>query len=290
MTTAFVLSGGANLGAMQVGMLRALAEEGVTPDVLVGTSAGALNASFVAGRGLTVDVADELGEIWRGLSTWSLFPPSPRRIVGALFGRRTALFGDHGLRSLIEDHLAFECIEDSPIPLTVVATDLLSGDEVDIDAGPALEAILASSAIPGLLPPVERAGRLLVDGGIADNTAISRPVSRGVDTIYVLPCGYPCALAEPPAGVASTLLHTMTLLIHKRLVRDIREYSDDAELIVVPPPCPLTVGALDFSRADELIVRGYESARAFLSVDGGRRASPADTVDVHPHGADCRTE
>ncbi|NLG45359.1 patatin-like phospholipase family protein [Gordonia sp. (in: high G+C Gram-positive bacteria)] len=283
MTVAFVLSGGANLGALQVGMLRALMEREVEPDFLVGTSVGALNAGYIAGRGLRPDVVDDLGEIWRGLHTWQLFPPSPRRIVSVLRGHQAALFGDQGLRLLTKRHLTLERIEDALIPLTVVATDLLTGNEVDIRSGPAADAIIASSAIPGLLPAVEWDGRLLIDGGIADNTAISNAVEAGADTIYVLPSGYPCALVEPPTSITGTLLHTMTLLIHKRLVRDIREYTGAAELIVLPPPCPLEVGPLDFSRADELIDRGYEASAAFLKTDGGRRRAPADHIDLHQH-------
>ena len=267
MTVAFVLSGGANLGALQVGMLRALMEREVEPDFLVGTSVGALNAGYIAGRGLRPDVVDDLGEIWRGLHTWQLFPPSPRRIVSVLRGHQAALFGDQGLRLLTKRHLTLERIEDALIPLTVVATDLLTGNEVDIRSGPA----------------AEWDGRLLIDGGIADNTAISNAVEAGADTIYVLPSGYPCALVEPPTSITGTLLHTMTLLIHKRLVRDIREYTGAAELIVLPPPCPLEVGPLDFSRADELIDRGYEASAAFLKTDGGRRRAPADHIDLHVH-------
>ncbi|AUH69690.1 MULTISPECIES: patatin-like phospholipase family protein [Gordonia] len=283
MTTGFVLSGGANLGAMQIGMLRALAEREVQPDFLVGTSVGALNAAYVAGRGFGPRVVDELGDIWRGLHTWQLFPPSPRHIVSGLLGHQPALFGDQGLRNLTDRYLDFEQMDDAAIRLTVVATDLLTGDEVNIDHGPVAEAVLASTAIPGLLPPVEWNGRLLIDGGVADNTAISQALSARADTVYVLPCGYPCALTEPPTGVAGTLIHTMTLLIHKRLIRDIREYTGDAELIVLPPPCPLDIGPMDFSRGDELIVRGYESAVDALRVDGGRRASPADHIDMHWH-------
>ena len=283
MSTAFVLSGGANLGALQVGMLRALVEHGIAPDTLVGTSAGALNAAYIANRGATADVVESLGEVWRSLSAWQLFRPSARQILGALIGRQSALFDSHGLRSLSSTHLDFDLIEQARTPLTVVATDLSTGEQVDIDHGPAAEAILASSAISGIFPAVKVDGRTLVDGGVADNTPISRAVASGAETIYVLPCGHPCAVGEPPRTVAGTILHTISLLIQKRLVRDIREYADQADFRVLPPPCPLDIGALDFSRADELIEGGYESAIRFLDVDGGRREAPADHVDFHLH-------
>lgn len=258
MTTAFVLSGGANLGA----------------------SVGAFNAGFLAGRGVDASAVEELADVWRPLSAWKLFPPNPFRIVGALTGHQPALVGDHGLRSLLDRHLSFTDVADTRIPLRVVATDLLSGNEVGISAGPATEAILASSAIPGLLPPVDWNGRKLVDGGIADNTPISDAVDAGVDRIYVLPCGYQCGDVEPPSTVAATLLHTMTLLIHKRLIRDVREYDAAAELIVLPPPCPVTVGALDFGQADLLMTQAYDAASMFLDTDGGLRTHPADHIEM----------
>ncbi|MCF8572086.1 patatin-like phospholipase family protein [Gordonia sp. HY002] len=280
MTTAFVLSGGANLGAFQVGMLRALVERGVTPDLLIGASVGAFNAGFLAGRGVDASTVEELADVWRPLSVWKLFPPNPFRIIGALTGHQPALVGDHGLRSLLDRHLRFTDIADSRIPLRVVATDLLSGNEVGISAGPATEAILASAAIPGLLPPVDWNGRKLVDGGIADNTPISDAIDADVDRIYVLPCGYQCGDVEPPSTVAATLLHTMTLLIHKRLIRDVREYDAAAELVVLPPPCPVTVGALDFGQADLLMTQAYDAASMFLDTDGGLRTHPADHIEM----------
>lgn len=283
MTTAFVLSGGANLGAMQVGMLAALAERDIAPDLLFGTSAGALNAAYLANRGTSPAVVESLGEVWRSLSAWQLFRPHAGQLFGALVGRQSALFSNRGMRTLIDEHLDFTLIERARTPLTVVATDLLTGEQVDLASGSAADAILASSAISGIFPAVELGGRLLVDGGVADNTPVSLAVESAADTIYVLPCGYPCALLKPPRTVADTILHTMSLLIQKRLVRDIREYADTADLRVLPPPCPLTIGALDFSRADELISRAYISANEFLDVDEGRRAKPADHIDMHTH-------
>ncbi len=276
MTTAFVLAGGANLGATQVGMLQALRERDITPDLLIGTSAGALNASFVSGHGFTGATLDDLADVWRSLKTWDLFPPSVRRVIGALRGQRPSMFDDSGMRELISEHLTFDLLENAPIDLTVIATDLITGDEVPLRSGPAVDSILASSALPGLLPPVPWEGRTLVDGGVSDNTALAPAVEQGADIVYVLPCGDPCTLTSPPDSVAEILLHTMALLIHRRLITDIREYSDDAELIVLPPPCPITVGALDFGRADELIIEAYSTAASFLDVDGGRRAAPAE--------------
>ncbi|GAC57860.1 hypothetical protein GOHSU_26_00170 [Gordonia hirsuta DSM 44140 = NBRC 16056] len=150
-------------------------------------------------------------------------------------------------------------------------------------SGPAAEAILASSAIPGMLPPIDWESRVLVDGGLADNTAISQAVHAGATKLYVLPCGYPCALTTAPGSVLGTVMQAMALLVHQRLLHDIELYTDRVELIVLPPPCPLAVGPLDFGHADELILRSRTAAEAFLAVDGGRRADPAAHIGMHTH-------
>ncbi len=283
MSTAFVLSGGASLAAVQVGMLRALATHGVVPDLLVGTSAGALNATYLAGHGTGSDAIDELESIWRSLRTWQLFRPDALHAVGAVVGRNPAVFGDSGLRRLIEGHLSFTDLADAPVPVQVVATDLLSGAEVILDSGPALEAILASCAFPGLLPPVSWEGRTLVDGGLADNTAISQAMRAGADEIYVLPCGYPCALSRPPRTALGTVAQAMALLVHQRLLHDIELYTGRVDLVVLPPPCPLTVNPLDFGHAEDLIRRAHEDSLEFLAIDGGRRPQPAAEIAMHTH-------
>lgn len=283
MTTAFVLSGGASLGAVQVGMLQALAERDIVPDLLVGTSSGALNSAYLAGHGFGIDQSEELAAIWRSLRTWQLFRPDPRRGMGALLGHTTSFFSNRGTTDLLARHLNFAQLQDAKIPLTVVATDLQSGAEVAISSGPAAPAILASIAIPGLLPPVEWHDRTLVDGGLADDAAISQAVSAGADRIYVLPCGYPCALDETPRSALAILAHAMAVMVHERLLRDIQFYADRVDLIVLPPPCPMSVNPLDFSRADHLITRSHEAAVKHLSIKGGRRKDPARLIGIHTH-------
>src|SRR5438034_2988886 len=128
--TAFVLSGGAGLGAMQVGMVRALYERGITPDLLVGTSAGALNAAFLASRPPTVATTQELAAVWRGLHRDDVFPIDLRTLVGGLTNHRDHLVADGGVRRLARRHLQIERLEDARVPLHLVAFDVLSGEEV----------------------------------------------------------------------------------------------------------------------------------------------------------------
>jgi NTE family protein len=280
--TAFVLSGGAGLGAIQAGMLAALYERRIAPELIVGTSAGALNGAFIASRPQAPATAEELGEIWRGLRRGEVFPLNPLTGLLGFLGSSDHLVPDSGLHRVIARHIERERLEDMPVPLHVVAVDVLTGEERRLSRGPAVEAVMASAAIPGVLPPVNWFGRDLVDGGVANNTPISHAVDLGATEIYVLPTGHACALEEPPRGALAVVLHALTLLTHRRLVDDIEKHRDRVKLIVLPPPCPLAIPPIDFGHADELISRGYENAREALE-----RPELAAAVDDHEVGGDA---
>src|ERR1700746_2480504 len=163
--TAFVLAGGAALGAMQAGMIYALYERGTAPNLLIAVSAGALNAAFLVSRPATVATAHELADLWRGLRRSDILPLRPATLVSGLAGRRDHLIPDRALRRLAARHLQFERLEQAAIPLHLVAFDLLAGTEVRLSDGPLADAVLAAAAIPGVLPPVRWRGRLLADRG-----------------------------------------------------------------------------------------------------------------------------
>jgi NTE family protein len=282
-TTAFVLSGGAGLGAIQVGMLRALYERGFEPDLIVGTSAGAVNAAFIASRPQVPQTAADLGEIWRHLHRGDVFPLSPLTGLLGFLGTRNHLVAPGALRKLVDGHLERERLEQMPIPLHVVTVDLLSGRELLLSDGPAADAVMASAAIPGVMPPVEWGDRLLIDGGVANNTPISHAVDLGADRIYVLPTGNTCALEDPPRGALGMALHAIALLTQQRLIADIERHRDDVDLIVLPPPCPLTVAPIDFSWAGELIDQAYRDACEFFDRGGDER--PPIRMRMHDHRA-----
>src|SRR3974390_2780396 len=142
MTTAFVLSGGGSLGAVQVGMLQALRERGVAPDILIGTSAGAMNVGFVAGHGLSEGSLEELAAIWRGLKRSTVFPIDPVRRVLAGRAGRMSLCSNAGPPRPIATNVPSRNLEDAAIPVHIVATDLLTGSEVLMGTGDALLAVL----------------------------------------------------------------------------------------------------------------------------------------------------
>ena len=285
MTTAFVLSGGGSLGAVQVGMLQALGERGVAPDLLVGTSAGALNAVFVAAHGMSADSLDLLAATWAALRRDDVFPLRAPQMLLALAGARDALCADTGLERLVRRHVGFACLESAPIPVHLVATDLLSGEEVLLSEGDAVSAVLASSAIPAVLPPVRRDGRTLVDGGLADNAAISQAVALGADRVYVLPTGYACALDVPPTRPLAVAVQALSLLVQRRLVADVALYASEVDLVVLPPLCPLRIAATDFRHAAELCRRARAASARWLDSGGAYRPGPARILGMHGHRA-----
>src|SRR5215470_5834279 len=265
--TAFVLAGGAALGAMQAGMVHALYERGIVPDLLIGTSAGALNAAFLASRPATVATAQELAAVWRGLRRSDILPLRPATLLGGLAGRRDHLIPGRALRQLAARHLQFERLEQAAIPLHLVAFDLLAGTEVRLSDGPPIDAVLAAAAIPGVLPPVPWRGRLLADGGIADNTPVSHAVALGARRIYVLPTANPGdrGLPEPPRAALAAAVHAITLLTNARLHGDLTRYAQSAELIVLPAANPGQIPSTDFSHAGQLITQALAAARTALA-------------------------
>ena len=266
MTTAFVLAGGASLGAIEAGMLEALYERGITADVFVGASAGALNSGFAATNDQTVETAHRLQQAWRETSRRDVFPFSPLTVLRALLRRSDHFVSNKGVRRIVEQRLGHLArLEQARTKLGIVVTDLLEGEERLLVSGPAAPALLASSAIPAVYPPVEIDGRPYVDGGVADNTPLSQAVELGADTVYVLPTGVTVKLETPPAGVLAMAVHAFNLLLHARLRHEIDLYREKVKLVVLPPPWPLTVLPSDFSRADELIASGLKNAREALA-------------------------
>lgn len=279
--TAFVLSGGASLGAMQVGMLAALVDSGIEPDLIVGTSVGALNGAWIAGGCGAGDIA-ALARLWCSMSRSDIFPTGPMNVIKAATGRGNHMVSDRGIRRVLAQNLRFRRLEDAPIPLHVVAADVFTGLDVCISTGSAVDAVTASCSIPGLLPPVDIDGRLLMDGGSVNNTPISHAVAQGATTVWVLTTGSSCGLTQAPRSALGMALHGLTRTINQRVAVDVERYETTIDLHVVPPLCPVTVSPSDFGHADGLITRATEKTLGWLS-DGTPDARTTGALLAHSH-------
>jgi NTE family protein len=283
MTIAFVLSGGGSLGAVQVGMLQALSARGIQPDLLVGASAGAVNAAWVADHGMSAESLADLAEMWQGLRRRDIFPVRPTRVVQAVVGQQNSLCTSDHLGELVRAHADINDLRDATTPVHLVATNLLSGVEVLISSGDVVEAVRASSAIPGVFPPVLVDGRWLVDGAMAARTGVVQALELGADTVYVLPAGVPCALPRPPRSAVGVALHALALLVEQRLVAEVEDQGRAHTVRLLPPLCPLAVSAADFSQAAQLIQRGREASTRWLATGGTERAHPERFLKLHHH-------
>ncbi len=281
--TAFVLGGGGNRGAGQIGMLRALAERGIEADLVVGTSVGAINAAGYVGRPTMEGVAFA-ADIWRHLRTQDVFPRSRLHGSWRFVERRDSVFALDGLRAVVDGFLRFDRLEDAPLPLAVVACTIADGVEHWFTAGPALQIILASAALPAVFPPVEIGGSLFVDGGVVDNVPLSVALAAGARRIFVLLCGEvdrPLPVARRPL---EALLSAFDLALMGRLRRDLAAVPEEVEVIVFEQPGTQQIDWQDFSHTDVLIEQGYHVARDVLDRYSERLASgePSDKVRRWP--------
>jgi NTE family protein len=261
--TAFVLSGGGSLGAVQVGMLQALTEAGVQPDLLIGTSVGAVNAAWIAGcpdhQG-----ALRLGEIWRALRRQDIFPLSPWSSARGLLGRSNHVISNASLRVVLEKHMPYERLEQAAVPVHIITTELKTGRSVLMSSGPAVPALLASTAIPGIFPPVTIGRRDFIDGGVANHTPIAGAIELGATRIFVLPVGYPW-LRQEPTNALGMALFALARFVEQKLDAEVANYRHLADIQVLPTSEGPPVSPADFSHADELMTRGYRSARKYLA-------------------------
>lgn len=259
----FVLTGGASNGAVQPGMLRALQEAGIAPDLVAGTSVGALNGAVVA-EDPDLGAARLLG-IWRELETADVFTDGLVTRVRNLFTSRRYLYSGRGLRKLAAGHLRATNFQDLRLPFTAVATDVLAGTPVEVRSGSLIDAVSASAAIPGVLPNVKISGRLLMDGGVVANAPVDAALAMGAESLVVLDAGYACSLPEPPRHAAARILHATSVMIRRQVERQVQDAAEQVPVVALPALCPLRNSPLDFSQSGELIDEAYRTSREFLA-------------------------
>ncbi|MFD5586691.1 patatin-like phospholipase family protein [Streptomyces sp. NPDC127063] len=311
MTTAFVLSGGGSLGAAQVGMLRALTAYGIHADLVVGASVGSLNAAFYAARPDTQGV-DELARLWLQVGEHDVYPLEPSQMLPRLLasfpgrpvravlralgglnyifpvnpllvgraaaGRADHVFSNRRFEDFLHRVLPLERIEDATVPLKILATDACDGRGILLTYGPAVPALMASTAVPGFYPPVEIEGRHLIDGAVANGTTLDRAIALGADEVYVLARGFPCHLCAPPSTVLAMAIHAYNLLEEQRMAASITQARAHVRLHVLPPVRPVELLPIDFRQTAQLIEAATDSTQQWL--DHGPHDVPNLTSEV----------
>jgi NTE family protein len=261
--TAFVLAGGGSRGAVQVGMLDELIRRGIRADLVFGASVGAINGASYAGRP-TLENVGRMADIWRAVKGTDIFPRGPLDGPWAFLQKRPSVHANTGLRAIIEQGIDYENLEDATIPFEVVTTSLTDGQERWIGRGPAVEAILASSAIPSIFPPVTIDGDVLVDGGVVNNVPISRALSAGCDRLYVLLCG-PLHYRPPvPRRPAEAALTAFFVAVHARFVRELAALPPGVEVVVFSGGGEPSGQYRDFSATAALIEEGRAEVATVL--------------------------
>lgn len=269
--TALILCGGGSKGAMEVGLYRALVELEVPIDLVVGTSIGALNGAFIAaGRS-----PSELERVWRSLHPRQLFRLN-RELLWRL-KQADSLYNNSGIRAFLERELPAKRFEELKIPLYVTVTRLQTGETVCFESGELIEPLLASIALPGIFPPVERDGLQLMDGGISDNVPIALAEAKGARRAVFMLCVC-CGLQTGPVrGLESIVSQAVSIMLDLKYRTDVERFGGTLDLVALEPALGFDVPMLDFSHTGELIEGAYRAALSELPrlLEGRRDAGDA---------------
>ena len=256
---AFVLPGGGALAAYQVGVLDALTAAGLRPDRLIGVSAGAMNASLFAWSSDREGVR-RLDSIWSNVKRRDLLRMHPGRMALALAGKRASFLDNrHGI-AFLRRHLGARLIEHAPIPLTIIATDLATGRPFILESGDVVFAIVASSAFPGVFPPVELAGHTLIDGGVVADVPLDVAAELGMASVVVITVP-PLAPAPVPQHPVAVVLRSSTWGVEAHGRTIVARPPDGLRVVEIPTqPSSVTTFAVGSAAAT------IEDARKFTTI------------------------
>ncbi|HEY2287240.1 MAG TPA: patatin-like phospholipase family protein [Streptosporangiaceae bacterium] len=286
---AFVLGGGGVLGATQVGMLRALLEAGRTPSLVVGTSVGALNGAAIAADP-TEHGVEVLAGLWGALSDSGMFSGSLLSQAGRLARHRTHLHSAAPLRRLLGENLP-ERIEDLAVPFQCVAASIERAAAHWFSSGPLADAVLASCAVPGLLPPVELDGEHFLDGGLVHSIPVGRALALGATEIYVLHVGRIERPLVPPKSPWDLGLVAFEIARRHRFVEEMSTLPPEVRAHVLPSgedSAPLM--SLRYRSAADVasrVERGYQAAAAYLARLPAAGAPELRTASAGRPGSDA---
>jgi NTE family protein len=259
---AFVFQGGGTLAAPQVGMLRALTEAGIVPDLVVGSSAGALNAAAFASNPTMVGL-DRLERLWTALRRKHVAPFSLWMLVEALTGRGDGLVSNTALRTLLAGALVPCKLSEALLPVHVVATDLASGEPVIISDGDTVAALLASCAFPGLYPPVRLGERQLFDGGVSADIPVLQAETVGARVTLILPAAGPDDAQPHRLGPLSLAYRALGQILDAAARRDTASARGPVHML--PAPVSQASNPVDFHDTARLIDQGYRLAANWLA-------------------------
>lgn len=263
------------MGAAEVGMLAALLERGVQPDLIVGTSVGALNGAALAADP-SIATVDRLRSLWVDLEKEDIFEDTMLLGATKLVRRRTHLHSNARLRALVETTMApASRFEDLMVPFQCVAACIERAAEHWFHSGPLADAILASAAVPGLLPPVVVDGEHFVDGGVVNSIPISRAVELGATDIYVMHVGRIERALEPPRNLLQVAMVAFEIARRHRFARDIATLPEGVVAHVLPtgddPPRPTDLSQLkygDFRDVGRRIAAAHRATAGYLATEG----------------------
>lgn len=265
----FVLGGGGSLGAAQVGMLEALNDRGIHADLVAGTSIGALNGAVVAAD--PVGAASRLSHVWHTLDAKSILPGGLLRRIWTLWRSKVAIYDTPDLAKIIEDEIGAVDIEDLAIPYAAMALDVETSMAVRLVNGPVTSAMLASSAIPGVFPAIERDGRKFYDGGLVTNVPVMEALAMGAKSLVVMDCAFADQAISAPTSMVETVFYSMMVQMRQQVLRELPIAAASVPVIYLPGPAPVILSPLDFNSTPTLIRESYNTARAFLdtlTIDG----------------------
>ena len=265
--TAFVLGGRGVLGTTQVGMLRALCDTGIRPDLVLGTSIGSINGAFVAADP-TPAAVDRLARLWRTIRDEGDFQENPLKQAARAAKYRTHFMSSRPLRKLIEEHLGVGVIEDLAVPFQCVAAHIESSRARWFTSGPITPALLASCAVPGMFAPVEIDGQHFLDGGLVHSIPVGRALALGANEIYVLQVGRIEQSLQVPTKPWEVATVAFEIARRHRYHEEIDAVPDDVTLHVLPsgssstPAISLTQGSA--ARMEARAEQAYAASTAYL--------------------------
>jgi NTE family protein len=270
-STAFVLGGGGLLGGYEVGMLAALAEAGIRPDLVLGTSIGAINGVFVAAD--PTGAAEQLEQVWRSDVVRTAFRSSLFGRIGTLARSGTHLHDNAPLRRVLEQYLPVRTFDELMVPFQCVAASVERARASWFHSGPLIPAVLASAAVPGLLPPVLVNGEHHFDGGLVHSIPVGRAVALGARTIFVLHVGrieQPLSIPRRPWEVG---LVAFEIARRHRFMEEMASLPDDVTVHVLPAgsvasgrgPDLSQLRYRDASKVEEYIDRARAASAVYLS-------------------------